>query len=275
VTQCGFPLLVTDVHWNVRQHLEYDAFASLHCLPDFLGAAGYRLFAYCAGACDVMRMKAFMKERGFRTQDSADHHRTNDDELFDLLFRDVLPGLAALPHPFALLILNADTHPDFTIGPACDDYLLRAEYPIVYRSFTCFDQHLARFIARMAELGIDRNTEVIVYGDHLTMGDVGFMLGADRNLSIFLPLRPQDGKWRRAQEGKEMSYYDFAPTVLELLEIDYAPPFPFGADLLGTRQGKVASLEDLRLIYGIAIGDIRNKTVTCHGDAGFCQSNEY
>jgi phosphoglycerol transferase MdoB-like AlkP superfamily enzyme len=222
-----------------------------------------------------MRMKDFMIERGWRTQDSSEHHKSNDDELFELLLNDVLPSVAALRHPFALLILNADTHPDFTVGSACDDYLLLAEYPIVYRSFTCFDQHLARFIARMTELGIDKNTEVVVYGDHLTMGDIGFILGADRNLSMFLPLRPQDEKWRRAQEEKVMSYYDFAPTVLELLGIDYAPPFPFGADILGPEQGKVATLEDLRLIYGIATGDVRNETVKCHGDAGFCQANEY
>jgi hypothetical protein len=120
VTQCGFPLLLNDIAWETREHLEYNAFADIHCLPDFLQAIGYKLFGYCSGACDIMRMKDFMRERGYATQDSAEHHRYNDDELFEMLTNEVLPTLAHTT-PFALLILNADTHSDFTIGSACDD----------------------------------------------------------------------------------------------------------------------------------------------------------
>jgi phosphoglycerol transferase len=124
----------------------------------------------------MMRMKDFMIERGYKTQNSAEHHRYNDDELSELLLNDVVSNLTQVT-PFALLIVNTDTHPDFTIGSACDNWLLSVEYPRVSRSFTCFDQHLARFIARLEELGLDQNTEVVVYGDHLTMGDIGFIVG--------------------------------------------------------------------------------------------------
>jgi phosphoglycerol transferase MdoB-like AlkP superfamily enzyme len=217
-----------------------------------------------------------MIERGFKTQDSAEHHRTNDDELFDLLENDVLPSLANTKNqPFSLLILNADTHPDFTIGAKCDDYLDKEGYPKVYRSFTCFDQHLRRFMEKLSSLGLDRNTEVVVYGDHLTMFAQDFWLGADRNMTIFLPLRPQDEKWQKAQNGKRMSYYDFAPTIMELLGIDYAPPFPFGKDILGSQQGELPNLDDLQLIYGMATGDVRNETARCLGAVGFCTSNEF
>jgi phosphoglycerol transferase MdoB-like AlkP superfamily enzyme len=263
------------VHWNVRQHLTYDGFASVHCIPDFLGAIGYKMFAYCSGACDIMKMKHYMIERRFQSQDSAEHHKQNDDQLFTLLQNDVLPSLASKKsQPFALLIVNADTHPDFTIGAMCNDYLSIEHYPKVYRSFTCFDQHLERFMAKLSELGLDKNTEVVVYGDHLTMFAREYRLGADRNLTIFLPLRPQDEKWRKAQEEKTMSYYDFAPTVMELLEIDYSPPFPFGKDLLGTEPGGLPTVDDMKVIYGLATGDLTNETARCRGEIGFCLADE-
>jgi hypothetical protein len=275
-TQCGFPLLVSDVHWNVRQHLDYDGFSKVHCIPNFLDALGYKMFAYCSGACDIMRMKDFMIERGFKTQDSTEHHRENDDQLFEYLENDILPGLLNRQNqPFVLLIVNADTHPDFTIGPQCDDYLVQHNYPKVYRSFTCFDQHLQRFMAKLSSLGLDQDTEVVVYGDHLTMFAVETLMSTPRNLTMFLPLRRQDEKWQKAQERKTMSYYDFAPTILELLGIDYTPPFAFGKDILGDEVGTVPTLDDLKLLYGLATGDTENATVRCLGNAGFCQSNEY
>jgi phosphoglycerol transferase MdoB-like AlkP superfamily enzyme len=222
-----------------------------------------------------MRMKDFMIERGYKTQDSSEHMRLNDDALFELLEQEVLPGLAADSSPFVLLILNSDTHPDFLIGEKCDDFLIKESYPRVYRSFTCFDQHLESFVRTMERLGLDKTTEVIIYGDHLTMGsDVHWMLSAERNLTVFMPLRAQDEKWAK-WHGKPLSYYDFAPTVMELLEIDYSPPFPFGTDMLGDEVGRVASLDDLKLIYGIATGDIDYSTARCLGSAGFCQSDEY
>jgi phosphoglycerol transferase MdoB-like AlkP superfamily enzyme len=201
--------------------------------------------------------------------------RLNDDALFELLEQEVLPALAADSSPFVLLILNADTHPDFLVGEQCDDFLIKESYLRVYRSFTCYDQHLEHFVRTMEQLGLDKTTEVIIYGDHLTMGsDVQWMLSVDRNLTVFMPLRPQDEKWEK-WHSKPLSYYDFAPTVMELLEIDYSPPFPFGTDMFGDEVGKVASLDDLKLIYGIATGDIDYSTARCLGSAGFCQSDEY
>jgi phosphoglycerol transferase MdoB-like AlkP superfamily enzyme len=171
--------------------------------------------------------------------------------------------------------VNADTHPDFTIGANCNDYLYKDGYPRVYRSFTCFDQHLQQFMAKLAELGLDKTTEVLVYGDHLTMFAQEAFLGADRNLTIFMPLRSQDEKWRKAQEKKTLSYFDFAPTVLELLEIDYSPPFPFGKDILGSESGRLPNLDDLKLIYALATGDLTNETARCRGQTGFCMADEY
>jgi phosphoglycerol transferase MdoB-like AlkP superfamily enzyme len=189
-----------------------------------------------------MRMKNFLTERGYRTQDVVEHFRKDDDGLFDLLENEVLPMLAERKkQPFVLLILNADTHaPEFFVGQKCDDYLSNEGYPQLYRSFTCFDQRLERFTNVMRKLGLDKNTELVIYGDHLAMGDVQSLLGSERNLTLFFPLRKQDEGWARGTR-KPLTYYDFCPTLMELLEIDHSPPFPFGADIFGPDVGAAAT----------------------------------
>jgi phosphoglycerol transferase MdoB-like AlkP superfamily enzyme len=137
------------------------------------------------------------------------------------------------------------------------------------------DEHLESFAQTMEKLGLDQTTELVIFGDHLTMGgDIQDVLGAERNLVVFFPFRKQDDKWKRVAR-KQMTYYDVAPTVMELLMIDYNPPFPFGADMFGPETGPIADVEDLKLIYGIVTGDVDATTAHCHGQSGFCRANEY
>jgi phosphoglycerol transferase len=272
-TQCGIPLVVPDVVWEVRGNERYMGFDHVPCIPTFLAELGYKLFAYCTGDCTIMHMKEFMADKGFRVQDSVEHHQGDDDSLFTWLESSVLPKLTAKKQwPFVLLILNADTHPPFSVGATCHDYLLDHNYPKIYRSFTCLDQHLKRFVKRFTELGLDKNSELVIYGDHLTMGDMSPFIHRDRNLSLFIPFRLQDEKWRRAQFGRTMSYYDIAPTIMDLLEIDYSPRFPFGESLLGAKEGGTPTLSDLTFIYHQIFR--KRGEGSCRGRPGMCRGNE-
>jgi phosphoglycerol transferase MdoB-like AlkP superfamily enzyme len=132
------------------------------------------------------------------------------------------------------------------------------------------DRHIQEFMTALDKFGLSKHTDVVIYGDHLTMGNVGSFLGADRNLTVLMPLRPQDEKWRQAQ-SKSMTYYDLAPTILEMLGISYSPPFPFGQDMLGPLTGKKPSLTELKMIYSITSGDMIADSVRCKNKSGFCQ----
>jgi phosphoglycerol transferase MdoB-like AlkP superfamily enzyme len=214
-------------------------------------------------------MKQFWRRKGYQMQDSAEHHKVNDDTLFAWLEDSMLPILADKSQwPFVLLILNADTHPGFRIGRGCNDYLIKHDYPLVYRSFTCLDQHLKHFMKRFREFGLDKNAEVVIYGDHLTMGNRKPSISGQRNLTVFMPLRPKDNDWARAQFGRTMSYYDFAPTILDVLEIDYEPRFPFGESLFGEKPGQIPTVADLQFIYEMIFGT--NSNATCRGRLGVC-----
>jgi phosphoglycerol transferase MdoB-like AlkP superfamily enzyme len=274
VTQRSLPLVVSDVDWSVRSGGQYAGFDRVACIPNILSQLGYHLFAYCTGDCTIMQMKGFMAKKGYRVLDSAEHNKADDADLFEWLGSSVLPKLTdPSQSPFALLILNADTHPPFFIGGRCNDYLREHHYPQGYRSFTCLDQRLERFMITFKELGLDKNAEVVIYGDHLTMGDMRSLIHGERNLSMFMPLRLHDSKWRRAQFARTMSYYDIAPTIMDLLGIDYSPRFPFGESLFGEKEGKIPTIVDLQFIYQMILR-ARHGEATCHGRPGMCRGNE-
>jgi hypothetical protein len=63
------------------------------------------------------------------------------------------------------------------------------------------------------------------------------------------------------------------PTILDLLEVDYSPDFVFGKSMLGHKPGTAPSMDDLAVMYEMALGaDPRN--ASCMGRAGLRMGNE-
>lgn len=277
LTQCGLPMVQNDVHWDVRKDGTFDAYKSIECLPNLLKKLGYKLYAFCSGSCQIMNMKSFMIERKYITQDETDHYMKGDEQFFDYLGGTFLEALKRKKEPFVLLILNEDTHfTDFKLAPNCDDSLEEKGYPLSLRSFTCEDQLLHKFLERIKKLGLDENTEVILFGDHLTMGSNVEEFGrqSERNLSIFFPLRRQDELWEMGR-NKKITFYDIPPTILDLLGVEYKPRFPFGATMFGPDVGTAPTIDEFKMIYGIITGDSAYGDVQCLGQAGFCAGEEY
>jgi len=219
-----------------------------------------------------MGMKDFLVTKGFHFEDESNHFRVDDDSFIDLLKEEVIPMLADKSNwPFFLLVMNADTHMPFTIGSLCNDFLLAHGYPLTHRSFTCLDKHLEIFTETIKAHGLDMNTEFLVFGDHPTMGWEESLGMTERNLTILLPLRPQDDSSTRALR-KSLTYYDHPPTVLNLLGIDASPPFPFGADIFGEKEGAFPGPDDLQIMYEAMAGS--TKFARCRRAKGLCQGNE-
>jgi hypothetical protein len=120
-----------------------------------------------------------------------------------------------------LLILKIDAHPGFHIGTECKDYLAKHNYPRAYRLLTSLDQHLEHFTQKLQEIDLDRNAEVVIDGDHLTMGDRNKRILGHRNLTVFMPLLSKDNRWARARFERTANESDFASTIMNLSEIHY------------------------------------------------------
>jgi phosphoglycerol transferase MdoB-like AlkP superfamily enzyme len=263
-----------EVLWRVRQQQRSNNLDQLLCISTYLSRLGYKLFTYGAGSWSLMGMKQFLQKKGYTVRDITEHQCKDDDELFELLHHDVLPQLADKSQwPFVLLVLNVDTHSPYTISGKCDDYLAKEDYPQIYREFNCMDQRLRRIVEWIKELNLDKSSEVLISGDYISMGNWEGIIPTPRQLAVFLPFRPQNRVWKVAQNTRKLSYYDFAPTILDLLEVDYSPDFVFGKSMFGQKSGSVPSRNDLVFLYEVAIGaDPRN--ATCHDRAGLCEGNE-
>ena len=275
VVQCGFPLITNDVSWGVRKKGGFERFEPIKCIPDLLRMIVYKLYGFCSQSCDIMNMKSFLVSRGYLMQDSKEHNLQGDGPLFEMLKTKVLPQLKAQNEPFVMLVITDDTHfSEQVISPECDDYLAREDYPRILRSYTCVDQMIHKFVDRVKELGMDNNTEIIVFGDHFTMSrDKFFRSESERSLSVFFPLHGQDEGWRIGN-SKELTYYDMAPTIMDLLNVEYSPPFPFGSSIIRPGKGSAPDTNDLKQIYRIITGSDTLRRVHCRGKRGFCQGGE-
>jgi hypothetical protein len=70
-----------------------------------------------------------------------------------------------------------------------------------------------------------------------------------------------------------MSYYDFAPTILDVLEINYEPRFPFGESLFGDKAGQTPIVADMQFIYEMIFG--KNSKARCGGRPGVCDHEHH
>jgi hypothetical protein len=73
---------------------------------------------------------------------------------------------------------------------------------------------------------------------------------------------------------KKGSIHDFAPTMLDLLDVDYSPRFPFGTSLLAPKIGLAPDFTHFKFIYDFFRKAMKwNATVECDlGHKGFCRT---
>ncbi|KAK8866654.1 hypothetical protein M9Y10_009620 [Tritrichomonas musculus] len=154
--------------------------------------------------------------------------------------------------------------------------------PKLFRCFTCFDRIFKKFYNKLQSLGLNAsNTVFAVYGDHLTMGERTYYYGEDRTLSLIFPfitksyLKQNLGVTKKAAEKKKITFYDVAPTILDLLNIHYSPPFPWGHSAFSADESDPPSVDDFKFIYNYLTGDIKYEKVRCLNSEGFCTGNEY
>lgn len=316
VVHCGFPLIVNNVDWSVRENENFESWKKLSCISDFLYSLGYNQKAFCTGSCDIMSMKNFIIDHHYQTFDMAEHGIDRDSVLFNHIENDILPDLVKASKeekkPFSLFILTADTHPEFWVDDKfCPDLTdenfksnnnaqlfddddenrfnndffddrSREPMPKLFRCFTCFDRIFKKFYHKIGQMGLNAsNTVLVVYGDHLTMGERSYYYGTDRTLSLIFPLitknylEKQYRTTKKALEKKKITYYDVAPTILDLLNIKYSPPFPFGNSAFSVEQNDPPTVDDFKFIYNYLTGDIKYENVRCLASQGFCTGNEY
>lgn len=241
------------------------------CIGDFLHKAGYKLYSYLCNYF-VGMFKEMMVEHHWQTYDKREHNFTYDMDMFNHLTNKVLPELATnkSKQPFVLHIANTDTHPiPYPLIDERCNVTVPDDYPRIMKSFSCYEQLVDKFLKKFEELGMEKDTEVVIYGDHYLMKGTtyGLTLTEPRYLNIFWPYREKYISKKRA------SIFDLGPTILDVLNIQYAPTFPFGNSLFKKDSGIVPNMKSYQMIFNIFSNEMKWKEPPkCGNYTGFCDN---
>jgi phosphoglycerol transferase MdoB-like AlkP superfamily enzyme len=243
VTQCGYPHATVGadqpgVFW--RRHT-LDSWQNISCLGNFLEMMGYKREAWGVDSWSFMKIGSLL--RGAELHDLlTDPEIKGDRGLYQIAIEKVLPRLIKTP-PFFLMLFNMETHfPFFKCRDECPDLL--PDYGAYYRCFSCFDRNLEFLIEGIRALGLEKTTEVVLFGDHLVMEKADWF-GSSRKLALMFPFK------EKRIIDKEVSYYDVLPTLLDLLDIEAAPLSPWGVRMGAEEVGTVPSEEHLAYLTNL------------------------
>ena len=154
-----------------------------------------------------------------------------------------------------------------------NSYLIYTYYNILQSIYDhrVIDQILEIFFKKVEKEGLLKNTEVIIYGDHVLMGAFPRVANIvePRHIVTMLPFHKE-----RKLISKRTSIYDLAPTFMDLCGMsNYQPHFPFGASIFSQKIGMIPDNRHFRFIYDFYSGAMKwEKEVSCDGKKeGFCR----
>jgi len=266
--QCGVPLLVNQFERGIQgdQHLKLKS----SCLGDFLNASGIKLYSYLTNVF-ISNFKQHLSSHKYQVFDRKEHGFRLDYDLVDYLTETVFPKLAQSNERFVLHFANTDNHPPYYVDKRCIDRNVSINDK-VFKCYDCLDQNIERLFQGFEKAGLHKNTEVILYGDHILMSvPFNFMMKSNNmntnnreRAPIFI--LPYSNK---AVIEKRTSIYDAAPTILDILGIEYSPRFPFGDSIFSKNVGFVPSENDYMIILNTT--DPGNASIgNCNNKIGFC-----
>ncbi|OHT07484.1 hypothetical protein TRFO_24207 [Tritrichomonas foetus] len=277
VTQCGYPQIVSDLRFDQRQ---FDSIADwkVNCVSDFLHLAGYNLFSFHSDSAEIQKAIQFDRMHHFKAEDVHTHHRKNDIDFFEYFENEKLEKIVNSSQPFFLQILNQDTHPYFYADPRCNYTGLSSNATRYMKSVHCFSQVLEKFMKKLEKLNINgENTEMMIFGDHLVM--MGFKDSIvdtpenPRKLMILFPFR------EKQEITKKVTYFDVAPTLLDMLGIEYSPPFPFGTNILSDEIGRTITEREILFLYNYKTNQgykkLKCKSSTGKSSDGVCDQKDW
>lgn len=258
LTQCNVPQIVTNPKPVKRDADSIKVYTELPCVPDFLHMLGYKLHIYFVNELhNLMGIEEFLLGHHWKKNNPTVNGANQlgyDKDLFDFFVEKQLPIYNEMGDKelYAALIMNENTHAPFYLCKKCKPKISR-NFPLIRRNNNCFDQEFEKFYKKFTELNMSRHTDIIMYGDHVPPGNK--VLPKPHKLFMMFSSLPHENKIT-----KPVTYYDFAPTVLDFMNItEYSPRFPFGNSIFKPEPGAVPSKQDLNYMYN-TFADAYNMT---------------
>ncbi|KAK8877854.1 hypothetical protein M9Y10_004617 [Tritrichomonas musculus] len=275
-THCGLPHVISDQIWRAMSTKYISKWPKLPCLPHHFLNVGYNLYFSTAGDMSLMGITDFFKQSGFETEDASVHHFIHDYDFYNYatqrLFKVKIDSTQNVDHlikrftvkePFLYIFNNEDTHPFFYVDKRCKPNKKAGN---LENSVNCLDKLLKIFFEAFEKSDFFERTDVLMYGDHPAYGNQNKYYRDPRKMLMFFPYLEK----RRIK--KKVTLYDVAPTILDMMGMEYFPPYPYGANMFDDEVvGNFPKNDEFNFIYA-KILDKSNQNLKCF-QKGICGDN--
>lgn len=229
-TQCGVPLKIVTLWDSNTQGQMMNRFLSrATCLTDLLHDEGYRN-VFMGGASLTFGGKGkFLRSHHYDEILGLDQWRASgldnthfsgwgmhDDDLFKGA-RGKIDDLHAAGHPFSLVLLTVDTHsPHGQVSAECQ----KAGAVALDQIISCSSRQIAGFVHYVQQHGYDRDTQIVIIGDHLTMpSTLSDQIAQVPHRSIFNAFVSPEP---HAKARESLVHFDMLPTILDFMGLQVA-----------------------------------------------------
>ncbi len=216
-SQCGVPIKMGN---RIGEYAEYFLPGAV-CMGDVLKNAGYTNVFMQGVSLGFGAHGRFFHQHGFDELYGLEEWKEQgeplsewglyDDRLFERA-KERLDQLYQSNQPFNLTFMTIDTHgPEGLFSPTCSARGVNDYAGIV----SCTSDQLAEFVRYIREKGYDRNTDVVIVGDHMSMMTPLYATlekSSDRSIfNQFISRRPLD------KNRNDIVHFDVYPSVLYML----------------------------------------------------------
>lgn len=265
-SQCGLPHVISDQIWETMQKTSISKWPNLPCFAKHFLNVGYNLYISSAGSIVMMGISDFFKQLGYKLEDGYVHHKYHDYGFFMYIIEKIFHKKIEeksdysklikyqINEPFVYIINNQDTHPFFYIDKRCP---VNPKLERIENAINCYDHLLKLFFDAFEKSEFFNRTDVLLYGDHPSIGNVKMFYKEPRKMLMFFPYL------EKRVIHKQVTLYDIAPTILDMMGLEYFPPFPYGSNLFEEETpGTFPVNDEFNYIYNSVLKE-SNKKLNC------------
>lgn len=224
--QTGIPQIIPDTNWNIRGSTNIQYTTNIKGIPDILGSYKYKLQYATRGGNTLMGFDTWVRSRNYKriltSKNDDDLYDTFTDKYLEIMDNDIRKS--NFHNHYLLFIVNVETHSNYAQPKWCNLNFPKIEKN--QRCFYCIDYLVGKFVRKFLELKMFEHTLLAVFPDHVPFARNQFGI-EPKELFFLFPGMPKVDPQKKIND--DINYYDFAPTVLDLIGIKkYVPEFPFG-----------------------------------------------
>ena len=260
-SQCAVPLRVHVFNTSAKSN---DFLPRAVCLGDVLASLGYDQYLFVGSSLQFAGRNKFYKGHGCQNLYGLDEFvangigsdlltgwgdTPNDDVVLDEAYNQIVK-VSKSSRPFNAVIITTDNHAPFgNPSPRCLQSERNGGFAGAYK---CTSRFVANFIEKIRQADVLKNTVVILMGDHLFMALPSQEKYFPKPRYVYFKIIDETSNLKPTRNI--MTHFDVAPTILDLLNIEFDthPRFGLGVSLFA-KMSKNEYLKTFDLVTDYSI----------------------